>query len=87
MKALDYQPVKLEAESFYDKNISDIKQWTQLKRLNSNKISKLSWVNLSKEDFNSLIKDAADNLDKKDYKTTVDNGRYDLKNAETFCWK
>ena len=39
---------------------------------------------MSRENFNSLIKDVVDNLDNADYKTTVNNGRYDLKNKEQF---
>ena len=31
-----------------------------------------------------MIKDVVNNLDNEDYKTTVNNRRYDFKNAETF---
>ena len=82
LKALYYQPVKLERKSLCDGDRPDIKQLTQLKQLNLNEISKLSWINLSRENFNSLIKDVADNLENEDYKNTANNRRYDLKNAE-----
>ena len=66
LKALDYQPVKLEAKSLADGNRSDLKQPTQLKQLKLNEISKPLWINLSRENFNSLITDVVDNLDNKD---------------------
>ena len=79
MKALDYQPVKLETKSLADGNRSDLKQPTPLKQLKLDEISKPLWINLSTKNFNSLIKDAVDNLHNEDY-----NRRYDLKNAENF---
>ena len=38
----------------------------------------------SRENFSSLIEDVVDSLVIEDYKTTVNNRRYDLKNAENF---
>ena len=70
-----------------DENRSDIKQTMQLKQLKLNKIPKLFWIKLSEKDFDSLIKYVVNNLDKEDYKTIVSDKKYDLKNAETFCWK
>ena len=84
LKALDYQPVKLETKSLCDENRSDIKQTMQLKQLNLNEISKPLWIKLTRKKIDLLIKDVVNNLDNKDYKTTVNNRRYDLKNAETF---
>ena len=59
----------------------------QLKQLKLNKILKLFWIKLTEQDFDSLIKDVVNNLDNEDYKTIVSGKKYDLKNAETFCWK
>ena len=59
----------------------------QLKQLKLNKIPKLFWIKLTEKDFDSLIKYVVNNLDKEDYKTIVSDKKYDLKNAETFCWK
>ena len=70
-----------------DENRSDIKQTMQLKQLKLNKIPKLFWIKLTEKDFDSLIKYVVNNLDKEDYKTIVSDKKYDLKNAETFCWK
>ena len=84
LKALDYQPVKLETKSLSDENRSDLKQLTQLKKPKLNKTSKPLWINLSRENFNSLIKNVVDNLGHEDHKTTVNNLRHDLENAEKF---
>ena len=65
-----------------DKDRSGIKQPTQLNQLNLNKVSKPLWIELPRNDFISLIKDVVDNLDNKDYQTTIDKGKYYLKNAE-----
>ena len=70
-----------------DENRSDIKQTMQLKQPKLNKIPKLFWIKLTEKDFDSLIKYVVNNLDKEDYKTIVSDKKYDLKNAETFCWK
>ena len=67
-----------------DENRSDPKQLTKLKQLKLNEISKSLWINLSRENFSSLIEDVVDSLVIEDYKTTVNNRRYDLKNAEKF---
>ena len=67
-----------------DENRSDPKQLTKLKQLKLNEISKTLWINLSRENFSSLIEDVVDSLVIEDYKTTVNNRRYDLKNAEKF---
>ena len=48
-----------------------------------NELQKPSWVNLTEEDFN-LIKDVVNNLDDENYKTTVNNSKYNLRNAENF---
>ena len=82
MKTFDHQPVKLGTKSLADENRSDPKQPMQLKQLRLNEISKSLWINLSRKNFSSLIEDVVDNVDIKDYKTTVNNRRYDLKNAE-----
>ena len=84
MKTLDHQPVKLETKSMSDENIPNLEESTQLKQLKLNGISKPLWVKLTRKKFDSLIKDFANNLKNEDYKTTVNNPRYDLKNAETF---
>lgn len=39
---------------------------------------------MNRQDFDSLINDVIDNLDEKDYKTTVNNRKYNFKNAEKF---
>ena len=70
-----------------DENRSDPKQLTKLKQLKLNEISKSLWINLSRENFSSLIEDVVDSLVIEDYKTTVNNRRYDLKNAEKFLLK
>ena len=67
-----------------DENRSDPKQLTKLKQLKLNEISKSLRINLSRENFSSLIEDVVDSLVIEDYKTTVNNRRYDLKNAEKF---
>ena len=59
----------------------------QLKQLKLNKIPKPFWIKLTEKDFDSLIKYVVNNLEKEDYKTIVSDKKYDLKNAETFCWK
>ena len=82
MIALNYQPVTLETELLSDENKSNIKRLMQLTQLNLNEISKLSWINLCRKKFILLLKNVADNLDNEDCKTTVNNCRYDLKNAE-----
>ena len=46
MKALDYQPVKLEIKPLSDNNRSDIKQPTQLNQLKLNEIPKPLWIKL-----------------------------------------
>ena len=84
MKTLDHQPVKLETKSMSDENISDLEEPTQLKQLKLNGISKPLWIKFTRKKFDSLIKDFINNLKTEDYKTTVNNPRYDLKNAETF---
>ena len=83
LKALDYQPVKLETKSLCDENRSDIKQTKQLKQLDLHEISKPLWIKLTRKKIDLLIKDVVNNLDNEDYKTTVNNRRYDL-NAEKF---
>ena len=50
-----------------DEDRSGIKQPTQLKLLNLNKVSKPLWIEISRNDFISLIKVVVDNLDDKDY--------------------
>ena len=87
LKTLDHQPVKLGTKSLADENRSDHKQPMQLKQLRLNEISKSLWINLSRKNFSSLIENVVDNLDIKDYKTTLNNRRYDLKNAEKFLLK
>ena len=66
---------------------SGIKQPTQLKQLDLNKISKPSRIEVPRKDFNSLIKDVVENSDNKDYKTKVKNNSFDLKNTEEFWVK
>ena len=83
-RALNYQPVELKTEPLSDKDRSGIKQPTQLNQLNLNKVSKPLSIELPRNDFISLIKDVVDNLDNKDYQTTIDKGKYDLKNAEKY---
>ena len=67
-----------------DEDRSNIKQPTQLKHLNPNKISKPLWIEISKDDFMSFIKDVDDNLDNKDYKTKTGDNHYNLKNGKIF---
>ena len=66
------------------KNKLDTKEPTQLKLINLNEIIKPLWIKLSTNDFLSLIKDVVNNLDNKNYRTTINNNKYDLKNAEQF---
>ena len=66
-RALNYQSVELKTESLSDEDRSGIKQPTQLKQLNLNKVSKPLWIEISRNDFVSLIKVVVDNLDDKDY--------------------
>ena len=66
-RALNYQSVELKTESLSDEDRSGIKQPTQLKLLNLNKVSKPLWIEISRNDFISLIKVVVDNLDDKDY--------------------
>ena len=66
-RALKYQSVELKTESLSDEDRSGIKQPTQLKLLNLNKVSKPLWIEISRNDFVSLIKVVVDNLDDKDY--------------------
>ena len=66
-RALNYQSVELKTESLSDEDRSGIKQPTQLKQLNLNKVSKPLWIEISRNDFISLIKVVVDNLDDKDY--------------------
>ena len=66
-RALNYQSVELKTESLSDEDRSGIKQPTQLKLLNLNKVSKPLWIEISRNDFVSLIKVVVDNLDDKDY--------------------
>ena len=65
-----------------DEDRSNIKQPTQLKYLNPNKISKPLWIEISKDDFMSLIKDVDDNLDNKDYKTKTGDNHYNFRNGK-----
>ena len=65
-----------------DEDRSNIKQPTQLKHLNPNKISKPLWIEISKDGFMSLIKDVDDNLDNKDYKTKTGDNYYNFRNGK-----
>ena len=56
LKALDYQPVKLETKSLCDENRSDIKQTKQLKQLDLNEISKPLWIKLTRKKIDLLIR-------------------------------
>ena len=56
MKALDYQPVKLETKSLCDESRSDIKQTKQLKQLDLNEISKPLWIKLTRKKIDLLIR-------------------------------
>ena len=87
LKDLDYEPVKLKTESLSGEDKSGIKQPTQLKQLDLNKISKPSRIGVPRKDFNSLIKDVVENSDNKNYKTKVTNNSFDLKNTEEFLVK
>ena len=78
----DKQPTQSKTEPLSDEDRSDIKQSSQSKHLNPNKISKSLWIRIPKNDFILLINDVVDNLDDKNYQTTVYKGKYDLKNAE-----
>ena len=82
MRNLEHQLVKLNVKSLSDEDKSNLKQLMKLKQLQSNKIQKPLWVELSKEDFSLLIKDIANSLDDGNYETTVNNQKYDLKDAE-----
>ena len=66
---------------------SDTKEPTQLKQIDLNEIRKPLWIKLSVSSLTSLIKDVLNNLDKKDYQNMINNGKYDLKNAEQFLLK
>ena len=66
---------------------SDTKEPTQLKQIDLNEIRKPLWIKLSISSLTSLIKDVLNNLDKKDYQNKINNGKYDLKNAEQFLLK
>ena len=83
-RALNYQSIELKTEPLSDDDRSGIRQPTQLKQLNLNKILKPLWIEISTDDFISLIKDVVNNLDDKYYQTTVDKLKYDLKNAEKY---
>ena len=61
---------------------SDIKEPTQLKQKDLNKITKPLWIKLYRSNFGSLIKVVVNNLDNKDYQTKTNNDNYDFKNAE-----
>ena len=81
MKALDYQPFKLERKSLPEENKSDLKEPMKLKKLKWKEIQKSLWFKSPCEDFNLLIKDISDNLDNG---TTMNKRVCDLRNAEKF---
>ena len=66
---------------------SDTKKPTQLKQIDLNEIRKPLWIKLSISSLTSLVKDVLNNLDNKDYQNMINNGKYDLKNAEQFLLK
>ena len=72
LKDLEYQPVKSNIKSLPDEDKSDQLQ-LKLKQVQPNKVQKPLWVELSNE-----------NLDDDNYETTVNNHRYDLRNAGKF---
>ena len=72
LKDLEYQTVKSNIKSLPDEDKSDQLQ-LKLKQVQPHKVQKPLWVELSNE-----------NLDDDNYETTVNNHRYDLRNAEKF---
>ena len=86
-RALNYQLAELKTELSSNKDRSDIKQPTQLKKLNLNEISKRLWIEIPRNDFISLIKEVVDNLDNNDFQTTVNKRKYDWNNAEKYLLK
>ena len=86
-RALNYQLAELKTELSSNKDRSDIKQPTRLKKLNLNEISKRLWIEIPRNDFISLIKEVVDNLDNNDFQTTVNKRKYDWNNAEKYLLK
>ena len=72
MKALDYQPVKIETKLFSDENKSDIKQPMQ----------KALWFKINKKEFEELTGDIYNNQDNNNFKIIINKKTYDLKNAK-----
>ena len=72
MKALDYQPVKIETKPLSDENRSDIKQPTH----------KSLWFETNRKEFEELTGDIYNNQDNNDFKIIINKRTYDLKNAK-----
>ena len=74
MKDLDCQPVKLETESLSDEDRSDIKQPSQLDKMN-----KPLWFEINRSEFNELTRNIDNNHDNNDFKFVIKKRSFDLK--------
>ena len=74
LKALDYQPVKIETKLFSDENKADIKQ----------PMYKALWFKINKKEAEELTGDIYNNQDNNNFKIIINKKTYDLKNAKKF---
>ena len=77
MKALDYQPVKIETKPLSDENRSDIKQPTH----------ESLWFEINRKEFEELTGDIYNSQHNNDFKIIINKKTYDLKMQKNLGWK